>query len=522
MHNRQLWYGLAALVAAWLFDFLFWQKQGGISFVIWAAILLSLGYLLAWREEKKPSIWSILLSVIILGYALILAWRSEGITRFASIVMMLAGFMLLVATFLNGYWVVYRLLDIVTEFGKTVWAGLSRGFGLLTRSEEPSIPEQRSTMRRLGSVALGLIIALPILAVLGLMLVSADPIFGDMIKRLFSIQNLPEYILRFIYIVFGAYVLTGLYLHAIMPLRIAEKPDTLSPRTRPFLGATEGNIVLGAVNLLFIAFVVIQVRYLFGGSANINETGYTYADYARKGFGELLGVAILSLLLYLVFNSITKRETKAAKVGFSALSILLIANVLVILASSLMRLLMYEDAYGFSELRTYTHVFIYWLAALLVTAIVLELVHKRGFFGLALMLTMVGYTASLGLMNVDGFVTSQNIQRVSHGYDLDIDYLSTLSTDAVPTMLNAYLDQNQPQSVREALGVELACRTNSLKNATPPVWQDYRIGNALASQALIQNQAAWSQYIPINDNSGGFQVIVGAKAYSCNPIQSID
>jgi len=103
-----------------------------------------------------------------------------------------------------------------------------------------------------------------------------------------------------------------------------------------------------------------------------------------------VGVAILSLLLYLAFNAITKRESKPAQVGFSALSVLLIANVLVILASSLMRLLMYEDAYGFSEVRTYTHVFIFWLAGLLVAAIVLELIRKRGYFGLALMITIVG------------------------------------------------------------------------------------------------------------------------------------
>ena len=349
MHNRKFWYGLSALVAAWVFDFLFWQKTGGISFVIWTTILLGLGYLLAWREGKKPSRWSYVLTALILGFALISAWRSETVTRLTSILMVLAGLVLLVTTFLNGHWLAYRLVDYIVEFWKTAWAGLSRGFGLFVRNEEignpPNLPGQRKGVKRLGSVALGLIIALPILVILGLMLAAADPIFSDMVKRLFSIENLPQYLFRFAYIVVGAYVLVGLFLHAVSPLKPAEKPDTQKTAIAPFLGAIEGNIVLGAVNLLFIAFVIIQVRYLFGGSANINETGYTYADYARRGFGELVGVAILSLLLYLAFNAITKRESKPAQVGFSALSVLLIANVLVILASSLMRLLMYEDAY---------------------------------------------------------------------------------------------------------------------------------------------------------------------------------
>jgi len=269
--------------------------------------------------------------------------------------------------------------------------------------------------------------------------------------------------------------------------------------------------------VLFIAFVIVQIRYLFGGSANISQTGYTYADYARRGFGELVGVAVLSLLLYLTFNAITRRESKAAQVGFTALSVLLMANVLVILASSLMRLLMYEDAYGFSELRTYTHVFIFWLAALLVATAVLEVVRRRGTFGLALVLTIVGFTATLGVMNVDGFVTSQNIARISHGYDLDVDYLSTLSTDAVPTMVDAYLASGPAQPLHEALGAELACRTYTLGQAQAIPWQDFRFGQNLADRLLKQNQASWSQYVPKDDPAQGVQVVAGTQTYSCSP-----
>ncbi|MHC1740254.1 MAG: DUF4153 domain-containing protein [Anaerolineaceae bacterium] len=526
MKNRKIWYGLAALAAAWLFDFLFWKKAAGISILVWVVLLLTIGFVFAWREGKKPSGWSYLLTAVIIGFALIAAWRGEMFTHMTSILMVFLGLLLLVATFLNGYWLKFRLLDYVSEYAKAAWAGVSRGFGFFTHDhdpdEVPTLPGRPTGARRLGSVALGIILALPILIVLGLLLISADPIFGDMVKRLFSVENLPEYIFRFFYIIVIAYVLIGLLLHAILPQNPSVVPDTQKPFTKPFLGPIEGNIVLGAVNLLFIAFVVVQVRYLFGGSANINQTGYTYAEYARKGFGELVGVSVLSLLLYLVFNTITKRESKAARTGFSVLSVLLIVNVLVILASSLMRLLMYEDAYGFSELRTYTHVFIFWLAGLLVAAIVLELIHKRGSFGLALLLTVVGFCASLGLMNVDGFITQQNIQRISHGYDLDVDYLSTLSSDAVPLMVRSYLDPAQGQAIHEALGAELACRTQRLNSAAPVLWQGFRFGEAQAVRLLTQNQASWKQFVPVSDGAGGAQVVVGSKAFSCNTYQTID
>jgi len=528
MKNRKIWYGLTALAAAWLFDYLFWDKAAGISFLVWIVALLAIGYLTAWQENKKPSVWSYLLTAAILGFAVIAAWRSEGLTRFTSIVMALLGCLLLVATFLNGHWISFRLFDYAAELSRAVWAGLSRAFGLFTHGElstaenqPPTLPGETKKPRRLGSVLLGVVIALPILLIFGLLLVSADPIYGDFIKKLFTIERLPEYLFRFFYIVVGTYVLIGLYLHAAAPKNEAVKPDTNKPYVQPFLGPIEGNIVLGLVNVLFLSFVIVQIRYLFGGSANISETGYTYSEYARKGFGELVGVAVLSLMMYLVFNAITKRESKAARGLFSGFSILLIANVLVILASSLMRLLMYEDAYGFSDLRTYTHFFIFWLAGLLLAAIVLELVHKRGYFGLALMIFMVGYSATLGLVNVDRFVTEKNIARISHGYDLDVEYLSQLSSDAVPAMMQTYLQTTPSQGIHDELGSELACRAYPLKNRPAQPWQSFRFGEARAEKLLLEHQSDWSKYKVVSSNNG-LQATYKGETYSCNTYLYMD
>ena len=54
------------------------------------------------------------------------------------------------------------------------------------------------------------------------------------------------------------------------------------------LGLIEVATLLISVDLLFLVFVWIQFAYLFGGQANITLEGYTYAEYARRGFFELL------------------------------------------------------------------------------------------------------------------------------------------------------------------------------------------------------------------------------------------
>jgi hypothetical protein len=280
--------------------------------------------------------------------------------------------------------------------------------------------------------------------------------------------------------------------------------------------------VLGAVNLLFITFVIIQIRYLFGGTANITETSYTYSEYARRGFGELVGVAVLSLLLYLIFSTITKRESKGSQISFTVLAVLLMANVLVILASSLQRLLLYEGAYGFSELRTYTHVFIYWLAALIVAAIVLELIKKRGHFALALLVMVVGFTASLGIINVDGFVVHQNVRAALEGSELDANYINSLSSDSIPALVEEFRKADQPKAIHDVLGAELACRTARASDLTNHDWQSYRFGEAEAYQALMQNQDAWSGYQVVKDPQNGWQVKTAAGTHSCDWYQGMD
>jgi hypothetical protein len=521
MQKRKLWFGLAALAAAISFDYLFWGKSAGVSFLVWTALLLVLGYLLAWFEKKKPSGWSIILTVLILGFATISAWRSEGFTRFTSIVMTLLGFLLLISSFLDGFWPHYRVVDYIIRLFTSIGAGFARGFQLLNTNEDgvPNLPGQKSGLRRTGSILLGILLAIPVVALLGAILSSADPIFGDLLKQVFSLENLPEYLFRFTYIVFGGYFILGLLLHAVLPNKNAEKPDTNKASLSPFLGWTECAIVLAAIDALFITFVVIQVKYLFGGQANINTAGYTYSDYARRGFGELVAVAVITLALYLMMYAITKRETKGARVGFTVLSVVMFANVLVMLASSLQRLMLYESAYSFSELRTYTHVFIYWLAALILAVIVMQIINRQGRIGLALMLMTVGFTASLGIMNVDGFVVRQNVNLAIEDQkpgitDFDYQYFTTLSTDAVPEIVKAYNDPDLPEPVHTLIGASLACRTFEVTNPLMEPWQSLRFGDLQAYRLLQENRGSWSEFIRTADENGS-AVRANGVTYSC-------
>src|SRR5215213_2387555 len=373
--NPNRFWGTVILLG-WVFDFLFWEKSLGINFALFIALCLATGILLLRGDGLRLSRGSSLLLLPIALLAIMTFLRLEPMTVFLSISMVLFLMGVFALTYLSGEWIRYSLLDYLFGYLRLAGSVIARpiGFTAQNRRAVPSPGETRSA--RVWPYVRGIVIALPVIAIFASLLSAADPIFANRLEGLmdlFRIDNLPEYIFRLVYILIFAYALAGIFLHA------AEKSDEkVEEKTwvAPFLGFTESTIVLGSVVLLFIAFVVIQFQYFFGGRANIGIEGYTYSEYAVKGFGELVTVAFFSLLLLLGLGAITRRENENQRRTFSILGVGLVGLVIVMLVAAFQRLGLYEAAYGFSRLRTYTHVFMIWLALLLVTVVILEVLRR--------------------------------------------------------------------------------------------------------------------------------------------------
>ncbi len=491
---------LAALLTAWTVDIFFWMKPVGINYLIWVVVVLAGLAALLIFEKVRPAWVNLALVIPILALAATAFTRREELTVFIGVALSLLGLMLLAATTRTGNWVFYRMGDVIKAFALTWWAGVTRSPALYKRSapvegEAPAVGAGKRFLRNVGPVLLGLALALPLVTILAALLASADPIFSDRLNeffKIFDLQRLPEYIFRAFYTLMLAWVFTGVYLHAVLPTRDEPRPDPQKAWMKPFLGFTEGNVVLICVDALFAFFVILQFQYFFGGASNINVSGYTFSEYAVRGFNELVWVAVISLLTYLGLSTIAKRQGAGQRRTFSVLAILLLGLVLVILVSAWYRLGLYEQAYGFTRLRTYTHIFIPWLGGLLAVTILLELFSRRGRFALALLAVIVGFGLTFPILNVDGFIARKNLARAAQGLELDSFYLKQLSTDAVPVLLAEYTAAETSPAVKDALGAELACRAAMTAAEEPRPWQGYNLSESRASRLLAENAAGWS------------------------------
>jgi hypothetical protein len=523
----RLW--ITALFLGWCFDFLFYQHAQGLAFTVYALITLAGGFILLWLDGIRPARPTLLLLPFILFFIAMTLIRMEPLSAFlahAFSLFLMAG---LAVTYRGGKWLQYSLADYITRgfdlLGSLATRALTFAAGLRnTQSEAQPVAKPAS---QLWPIVRGLAFAIPVVAFFAALLASADLIFAQRLNELasiFRLENLPEYIFRFSYILVIAYLLAGVYLHAAQRSTDEKLLGLGKPLVPAFLGFTEASIVLSSVVLLFAVFVIIQFQYFFGGLTNIHLNGYTYAEYARKGFGELVAVAFFALLLFLGLTAITRRDTSMRQKIFSGLGLALLALVAVLLVSAYQRLVLYESAYGFTRLRTYTHVFMVWIAILLAVVVLLDLLQRQRVFALAALLASLGFALSLTLLDVDTFIFQRNLARYEQGQSLDIGYLVSLSSDATPAMVSVYQTPDLKDATRDRLGAALACiQFQRTTYPTDKSWQSFHLSTYRAGVAMQLVAASIKPY-QVDSSTWPNTVTTPLKEkYDCsNPSMSMD
>ena len=276
-----------------------------------------------------------------------------------------------------------------------------------------------------GSV-LGVVVVAPFVALFW----QADAAFAQLGRDvpLPSADPLPGRVLTFA-LVFAAAL--GLALAARRPFRFP------LPRSPKKLAPWEWAVPLALLDVLFLAFVVVQLAVLFGGHDRVLETaGLTYAEYAREGFWQLLAVAALTLALVGAAVLVADAPRRLHRLLLRGLLGILCALTIVVLVSAVQRLLLYEDAFGLTRLRLVATAFALWLGGLFVLVVVAGVAGRlrRRLAHVALVgtaLALLGFS----LANPDRMIAERNVERWRETGRVDAAYLRGLSADAAPALV---------------------------------------------------------------------------------------
>ena len=186
------------------------------------------------------------------------------------------------------------------------------------------------------------------------------------------------------------------------------------PARRPLLrlGRGEWLLALGALNALFALFVAVQVAVLFGGDDYVRDSaGLTYAEYARSGFAQLVVVGALTLAVVAGALRWARVENVRQARILRGLLCALCGLTLVVLASALHRLGLYEQAYGYTRPRLAVHALLLFGGALFALVIVALAGDRRGWLARATVLLAAGAALAFWLSDPDRRIAAHNVER---------------------------------------------------------------------------------------------------------------
>ena len=423
-----IWIGAAlasALGATILFD-----SWPGVNWGIWVAVA-SAGLILARVRSGKRVELPVL---ILLGWATLLAF-GLAITdnAFIQFLIVISDAMLL------------GLAVIVT--GTEEWGSLSAillpavpflapfRVWLASAREAASAPRISSSPRA-KPIVKGVLLTLPIAIALVALLRDADPVFAwtsDHLTALLAHWSFATRVLFFLFLLsltLGANSLSARESEARLP--------ALPALTLPaMLGITEQRIVLWSVAGILWLFVLLQVSYLFHPPPSAVGSGVTFAEYARKGFAGLsLAVTIVGGII-LVLEATRPRDadqrTRRSLVRLEAA--LLIALELVLL-SAFRRVILYEQAYGFTTARLFAQAYMVVTAAVLV-ALWLEIGGGSISVAFARRVAVIALAVftMLAFWNYEAWIVNRNIDRSRASGKFDAYYAIRLSRDALPALI---------------------------------------------------------------------------------------
>lgn len=345
--------------------------------------------------------------------------------------------------------------------------------------------KRRETLK---AVLLGLAIALPLLAVVVSLLASADGIFHQVLDGIpgwFAGLSLTEGGIRLLWTVLLGLGLFGYIYGFLKPDRGGEEETETAVRdereTRdgllmdfrisPVTTAT----VLAMINVVYVLFVALQFSYLFGAWEGVLPEGVTYADYARKGFGELVAVTALNYILLLASLTAADGPAKGAARFNRWMLYLLVGCSCVMLYSAYSRLGLYEEAYGYTVLRFLVHAFMIFLALLLVLAAIRVRLPRFPLMRCYIVLGLGAYVL-LNYIGMESVITRLNIERYEQSGKLDTDYLMGLSSDALPRL--SKLDGVVYPDIEDRLRRKLELMRQKKD------WQSFNLADYRAEQAL--------------------------------------
>ncbi|MBO8155758.1 MAG: DUF4173 domain-containing protein [Bacillaceae bacterium] len=329
----------------------------------------------------------------------------------------------------------------------------------------------------LKKILLGLLIASPIVVVVLFLLMMADPEFSRLVIKLpewfFSFVRLEMIIRMVIVMIFSL----GFY-GGFRALHKKWEPNP-GPGSKGILHLDGIMIitVLVLLNIIYGLFVLVQFQYFFSGQL---YGDFTYAEYARRGFFELVMVTLINWSVLVAVLNFGRKMAPRLKRAIQVMLTLMIAFSGVMLTSAYMRLLMYEAAYGYTLDRVLAHAFMIFLGAIFLYTLIRVWIEHLSLMRFYMIFSILFYTA-LNVVNVNGLIVEKNLERYEQTGKIDVSYLYQLSYSGLMGLMDLYEMNPQMTGLENILADRKKMMIHDSRS-----WQSFNLERKKAYERLME------------------------------------
>ena len=319
--------------------------------------------------------------------------------------------------------------QFISDIAQALFCPLYKMFGLTG-----AYKAEKGFAGQCKNIIIGILIALPSTILASSLLSSADGRFGAIMGYIFDngLTNVIKFVFHMLIGLPAAlYIFSSSWNSAHNEFEKAEKMQI----SEGFLTPIIGFVSVIPMCVIYLIFFFSQLSYYMSAFENLlPESAVSYSEYARSGFFELCGVAVINLAVIISVNLFCKRNGEKTDIKIRVISIILSVMTIALIVTAVRKMMLYISVYGLTRLRFYTSWFMILLALVFIGMIV-NFVRKIN-LPRVIVYTFTIMFAVLAFGNCDSIIADYNISGYLNGEysEIDVRMISELSSDCVPTV----------------------------------------------------------------------------------------
>ncbi len=416
-----------------------------ISFVL--MFIISTAYLI--KKENKPSLFSLSCGVLSLAGSVTFTLYHDYFVNACMLLLVLGLFTIYVCGLSNTFTYREGSAKILINMLDGVFVKPFGNMGNISRAATSSYSKNKN----IKSVALGLVVSIPVLIVVIPLLASSDAAFSGLISM--TLKNIGIYVAEFAVGIIVAIYMTSYFIAKNKRLDVYEVKQS---GRKGVIAPSVTTTFLSVISVTYVVYLFSQLAYFFSAFSGFLPEGYQFSasEYARRGFFEMFAICVINIVIITLAGMLSKRNEKGKIAGsIKGLSVFIILFSTLLLVTAMAKMKLNIEIFGLSKNRVMVSIFM----IMMIVAIVFYVIHifapKFSYMQGVVIICSVIFI-SLAFCNIDGGIAKYNTEKYLAGEikTVDVDYLYSLSDSAYPYIIKLAdsEDHKVTKEVKHAVG----------------------------------------------------------------------